>query len=243
MDSATPPAAGSVPKAQLQDIVEAVIKSRTAVRAFAPTPVPEGTLREILEIARHAPSNSNTQPWFVHLLHGEPKRRFSQAVTRSHEEDALPPSAHFPDDLPAPCKDRQADFGTRYYKVLGIDRDDLESRYRQTARNFCFFDAPVGLIFSIDKRLTKHSWLDFGLFLQTLMLVAKSRGLDTCPQVSFVRHEPVIRDFLNLPATQTVACGMSMGYAQTDAPVNRLAMPRAEVHQFATFWGFGDGCG
>ena len=240
MDSATPPAAGSVPKAQLQDIVEAVIKSRTAVRAFAPTPVPEGTLREILEIARHAPSNSNTQPWFVHLLHGEPKRRFSQAVTRSHEEDALPPSAHFPDDLPAPCKDRQADFGTRYYKVLGIDRDDLESRYRQTARNFCFFDAPVGLIFSIDKRLTKHSWLDFGLFLQTLMLVAKSRGLDTCPQAAFAQYPVTIRRLLGLPADEVVVCGMAIGYADQDAPENALRTSRVPAREFATFAGFSD---
>lgn len=219
-------------------MMEALVRSRTAVRAFSPGPVSKSDVRKILDVARHAPSNSNTQPWFVHVLEGEPKQRFTEAVLRSHEEDALPPSKHFPDDLPAQCRDWQADFGARYYKLLGIDREDVASRYRQTGRNYCFFDAPVGLIFSIDKRLTKHSWLDFGLFLQTLMLVAKSRGLDTCPQVSFVRHEPVIRDFLKLPENQSVVCGMSLGYAQRDAALNRMGMPRAEVDQFATFWGF-----
>ena len=222
----------------LQDTVEALIRSRTAVRAYAPTPLSKHTVRAILDIARHAPSNSNTQPWFVHVLQGAAKHRFTEAVTRSHEADALPPSTHFPNELPNECKVRQADFGARYYKVLGIDRDDASGRYRQTARNYCFFDAPVGLIFSIDHTLTKHSWLDFGLFLQTVMLAAKARGLDTCPQVSFVRHEPVIREFLKLPATQSVVCGMSLGHAQTDAALNRLGMPRVEVDQFATFWGF-----
>jgi nitroreductase len=223
---------------QTQSIVDAVIRSRTAVRAFSPAPVSKSTLKEIFEVARHAPSNSNSQPWYAHVLEGEPKRLFSEAVMRSHEKDELPPSGHFPNELPAVCKDRQADFGNRLYKVLGIDREDARGRYRQTGRNYCFFDAPVGLIFSIDRRLTKHSWLDFGLFLQTVMLAARSRGLDTCPQVSFVRHEPVIQDFLKLPADQTIVCGMSMGYAEPGAALNRLGMPRAEVDAFATFLGF-----
>jgi len=219
-------------------IVDAVIRSRTTVRAFRDTPVAASTIREILDVARSAPSNSNTQPWAVHVLQGEPKRRLSEALLRSHERDELPASQHFPSELPAACKDRQADFGMRYYKALGIDRHDAESRYRQTARNYCFFDAPVGFIFTIDRCLTKHSWLDFGLFLQTAMIAARARGLDSCPQVSFVRHEPVIRDLLKLPAHQTIACGMSLGYADKDARLNQLGMPRAEVDEFATFWGF-----
>jgi nitroreductase len=174
----------------------------------------------------------------VHVLEGEPKRLLSEALMRSHERDALPPSRHFPDDLPAACKARQADFGARYYAALGIDRTDAAARYRQTGRNYFFFDAPIGLIFTIDQRLTRHSWLDYGMFLQTLMIAARSRGLDTCSQVSFVRHEPVIREFLNLPEDQTVVCGMSMGYAQPRADLNRLAMPRERVEAFAVFRGF-----
>jgi nitroreductase len=219
-------------------IVDDVIRSRKTIRAFRPTPVPKALVTEILDVARCAPSNSNTQPWTVNVLQGEPKNRLTEALLLSHERDELPPSTHFPDDLPAVCKDRQADFGVRYYGVLEIDRDDAISRYRQTSRNYRFFDAPVGLIFSIDRCLTKHSWLDFGLFLQNVMLAAKARELDTCPQVSFVRHEPVIAQFLRLPPGQTVVCGMSMGYAEPGARLNHLDMPRMAVEDFATFAGF-----
>ena len=219
-------------------MVDEVIRSRKAVRAFLPTPVPKALVAEILDVARCAPSNSNTQPWRVHVLEGEPRRLLSEALMRSHMQDELPHSRHFPDDLPADCHVRQAEFGARYYAALAIDRADTEARYRQTGRNFAFFDAPVGLIFTIDERLTRHSWLDCGMFLQTLMIAARGRGLDTCPQVSFVRHEPVIRDFLHLPQGETVVCGMSMGYAQPEAALNRLAMPREPVEAFATFSGF-----
>ncbi|MDR6539385.1 nitroreductase [Variovorax soli] len=221
-------------------IVDAVIRSRRSVRAFRSTPVPRSVVAEILDLARMAPSNSNTQPWSVHVLEGEPKQRLSALLHASHERDALPPSAHFPDELPVACASRQADFGARYYAALGIDRADAGARSRQSARNFCFFDAPVGLIFTIDRRLTRHSWADYGMFLQTLMIAARARGLDTCPQVSFVRHEPVVAAFLGLPATQTVVCGMSLGFADTEATVNRLGMPREGIDNFAVFWGFED---
>jgi len=229
-------AAGSTVSA----VVDAVIRSRRAVRAFLPTPVAKAELVEILELARRAPSNSNTQPWFVHVLEGEPKRRLSEALRVAHERNELPPSAHFPGDLPAACASRQAEFGARYYTALGIDRADVAARYRQSGRNLCFFDAPVGLIFTIDSRLTRHSWADYGIFLQTLMLAARARGLDTCAQVSFVRYEPVIAEFLRLPAGQAVVCGMSLGYAAPEARVNDLGMPREAVEDFSVFWGFGE---
>lgn len=219
-------------------IVDAVIRSRRSVRAFLPTPVPRAVVAELLELARTAPSNSNTQPWFVHVLAGEPRQRLCEALRRSHEANALPASAHFPAELPADCAARQADFGARYYAALGIDRADAAARERQSGRNFDFFDAPVGLIFTIDRCLTRHSWADFGMFVQTLMIAARARGLDTCPQVSFVRHEPVIASMLALPPGRTVVCGMSLGYADPGAPVNRLGMPRAPVDEFAVFRGF-----
>lgn len=219
-------------------IVDAVIRSRRAVRAFRPTPVPRAVVADILGVARSAPSNSNTQPWSVHVLEGEPKRRLSEALMRAHERNELPPSPHFPADLPAECASRQADFGARYYAALGIDRADLAARYRQSGRNLSFFDAPVGLIFTIDSRLTRHSWADYGMFLQTLMIAARARGLDTCAQVSFVRYEPVIAQFLGLPATQALVCGMSLGYADAEAEVNDLGVPREAVEDFSVFWGF-----
>jgi nitroreductase len=220
-------------------IVDAVIRSRRAVRAFRPTPVPREAVVDILRVARCAPSNSNSQPWRVHVLEGEPKRRLSEALMQAHERNELPPSPHFPADLPAECASRQADFGARYYAALGIDRKDLSARYRQSGRNLCFFDAPVGLLFTIDSRLTRHSWADYGMFLQTIMIAARARGLDTCPQVSFVRYEPVISQFLGLPPTQALVCGMSLGYAEVEAEVNDLQMPREAVEDFAVFWGFG----
>jgi nitroreductase len=219
-------------------IVDQVIRSRKAVRAFLPTPVPRALVEEMLRVARHAPSNSNTQPWSVHVLAGEAKDRLSQALLRSHERDDLPASRHFPDELPAACKARQAEFGRRYYAAAGIDRADAAARYRQTGRNFLFFEAPVGLIFTIDRCLAPHSWADLGMFLQTLMIAAKARGLDTCPQVSFVRHEAVVRELLGLPAEQTVVCGMSLGHADASSPLNSLAMPREPVETFTTFHGF-----
>jgi nitroreductase len=222
----------------VQGIVDEVIRSRKAVRTFRATPVPKSLVAEILDVARSAPSNSNTQPWSVHVLEGESKRLFSEALWRSHERDDLPPSQHFPHELPPACKLRQSEFGARYYAALSVDRDDAAARYRQTGRNYDFFDAPVGLIFTIDERLTKHSWLDYGIFLQTLMIAAKARGLDTCPQVSFVRHEPVIKEFLRLPAGQTVVCGMSLGYADGESRLNNLAVPRESVEGFSVFWGF-----
>ncbi|OUL98474.1 nitroreductase [Variovorax sp. JS1663] len=219
-------------------IVDAVIRSRRSVRAFLPTAVPRAVVEELLDVARTAPSNSNTQPWFVHVLAGEPRRRLCEALLRSHEADALPPSTHFPAELPADCASRQAEFGVRYYAALGIDRADAAARGRQSGRNFAFFDAPVGLIFTIDRSLTRHSWADFGMFVQTLMIAARARGLDTCPQVSFVRHEPVIAQLLQLPPGRTVVCGMSLGYADPDAAVNELGMPRAAVGEFTVFRGF-----
>ncbi|VTU31383.1 malonic semialdehyde reductase [Variovorax sp. PBS-H4] len=217
-------------------IVDSVIRSRRAVRAFRQTPVGRAVVADILSVARCAPSNSNSQPWRVHVLEGEPKRRLSEALIEAHERNELPPSAHFPADLPAECAARQADFGARYYAALGIDRADLPARYRQSGRNLCFFDAPVGLIFTIDSRLTRHSWADYGMFLQNIMIAARARGLDTCPQVSFVRYEPVISQFLGLPATQALVCGMSLGYADVEAEVNDLGMPREAVDDFTVFW-------
>ena len=134
----------------------------------------------------------------------------------------------------------QADFGQRYYTALGIDRSDAAARLKQTARNFAFFDAPVGLIFTIDERLTRHSWADYGMFLQTLMVAAAARGLATCPQVSFVRHGPVVAEHLKLPADHIVVCGMSLGYADPEAAVNAIAMPRTPPDDFAVFHGFDD---
>lgn len=220
------------------DIVDDIIRSRKSVRAFRPEPVKRSTIADILAVASCAPSNSNTQPWAVHVLAGAQKQALTAALLASHERGDLAPSQHFPEAMSTAFQARQADFGQRYYDALGIDRADAEARARQTAKNFSFFGAPIGLVFTIDDQLTKHSWADFGMFLQSVMVAATARGLATCPQVSFVRHAPVIAEVLHLPAGRTVVCGMSMGYPDVASNVNDLQMPRARVEEFAVFSGF-----
>jgi nitroreductase len=218
--------------------MDAVIRSRKTVRAFRPDPVPRAVLMEILETARTAPSTFNTQPWRVHVLANEARHALGEAILQAHAANAAPAFSPFPEPPPPACHARQEDFGRRYYASLGIDRTDTGSRARQTARNFRFFDAPVGLILTIDAALTKHSWLDCGLFLQNLILAACARGLASCPQVSFVRYESVIARQLELAPEEAVVCGVSLGYEDERAAVNRLGMPREPVEGFTRWWGF-----
>jgi nitroreductase len=219
-------------------MLDGLIRSRSCVRSFRPDPVPRPQLIEILETARAAPSNFNSQPWRVYLLTGEAKRALGEALVRAHNGNAVPPFSPFPQPMPPECGARVDDFGRRYYSALGIDRSDMAARARQTGRNFVFFDAPVGMIFTIHEALTKHSWLDFGLFLQTLILAAQVRGLATCPQVSFVRFQSIIAAQLGLDPEEMVTCGMSLGYADTQAAVNRLNMPREPLETFTRWVGF-----
>jgi nitroreductase len=193
---------------------------------------------EILEIARAAPSNFNSQPWGVYLLTGNSKRALGEAILEAHIRNTLPSFSPFPQPTPPDCGARLDDFGRRYYSALGIDRADMAARAGQTGRNFVFFDAPVGLIFTINASLTRHSWLDCGLFLQTLMLTAHVRGFATCPQVSFVRFQAVIAAHLGFAPEEVVTCGMSFGYADEQAAVNHLNMPREPLERFTRWLGF-----
>ena len=220
--------------------IDRVIRLRKTTRAFRPDEVSRSQLDEILETARAAPSTFNTQPWRVHVLKGRAKQALSDALVQAHVSNTHPPYAAMPTPPPAACAARQDDFGRRYYALLGIDRTDMAARSRQTARNYVFFDAPVGLIFTIDAALTKHSWLDYGLFLQNFMLAAQARGLATCPQVSFVRYQSVIASHLGFAAEESVVCGMSLGYADDEAALNRMGMPRESVETFAAWYGFSE---
>ncbi len=221
-------------------VVDAVLRSRRTLRAYKPDPVPRALLEDILDVASSAPSNSNTQPWQVHALAGAPKEALGAALVAAFRENTLPPSPHFPDPLPEAHAQRQRDFGARYYQTLGIDVADMPGRMRQTEKNFRFFGAPVGLIFTIDRRLAPHSWLDLGLLVQNVMIAATARGLGTCPQVSFARFHPVVAQHLALTEHEQTVCGMSLGYPEREEPVNRMAMPRRGVHEFANFDGFKD---
>lgn len=228
------------PQAECESGVHRILRSRRSVRAYKPDPLSRTEVVEILQSAATAPSNSNTQPWRVYVLTGAPMKKLGEALVAAFHNGGFPPSLHFPDPLPAVFCTRQADFAERYYGSLGIEREDAAARAKQTLRNFTFFGAPVGLIFSVDKRLTRHSWLDLGLFVQNVMISAKARGVDTCPQVSFARFHDVISAHLQMPQEEVTACGMAMGYGDPSANVNRMGMPREHVDAFARFVGFQD---
>lgn len=223
---------------EVAEAVDHVLRSRRTTRSFRSDDVPKNLIVELLEAARAAPSTFNTQPWSVHILSGDAKRALSEALVQAHEANTYPPYAAMPNPAPADCTARQDDFARRYYGVLGIDRADMAARSRQTARNYVFFDAPVGLIFTINATLTKHSWLDCGMFVQNFMIAAQARGLATCPQVSFVRYQSVIAARLGFKATEAVVCGMSLGYPDPQAALNQMQMPREPIAAFTIWHGY-----
>ena len=218
--------------------VDAVLRSRKTVRAFKPDPLSRAQVFEIIDVARTAPSTFNTQPWRLHVLTGDPKRSLSEAVVNAHLSNTIAYHAAIPQDAPAELLARQNDFGRRYYAALGIDRSDLQARSRQTARNYDFFDAPVGLLLTINSQLTKHSWLDCGLFLENIIIAAQARGLATIAQVSFVRYQAAITQILGLEPNESVVCGVSLGYPDEKSSLNRLDMPREQVDSFTEWHGF-----
>ena len=218
--------------------VTAVVRSRRTVRAFKADPLRRELVEDILEDAACAPSGANIQPWRVYVVSGEIKDTLADALLSVSRAGTAPAPAHFPDPLPDAFRARLMDFGGRYYASLGIDRNDVPARTRQTERNYSFFGAPVGLIFSIDRRLKPHSWIDLGLFAQNVMIAAKARGIDTCPQVSFAPFHDVIASHLHMSSDEVTAFGMSMGYGDPAAEVNQTKMPRERVQDFARLFGF-----
>jgi len=222
----------------IAECVATVMRSRHAVRAFKQRLVGRDLVEAILSDAATAPSGGNIQPWSVYVVAGRVKDALGDALLAASRAGNMPPPEHFPDPLPDVFRARVQDFGARYYASMSIDRTDAAARARQSERNLHFFDAPVGLIFTIDRRLKPHSWIDLGMFAQNVMISAKSRGLDTCPQVSFAPFHSVIADHLQLPPEEVTAFGMSMGYGDAQAPVNNVAMPREHVRDFARMIGF-----
>ncbi len=218
--------------------VSDVMRSRRTVRAFRDQPVGRELVEEVLRDAAAAPSGGNMQPWRVYVVAGAVKDELSAAVLAAARGGKGLPPAHLPEPLPEVFRNRMADFGARYYGSLGIERSDLQARARQTERNYSFFGAPVGLIFSIDRRLKPHSWIDLGLFAQGVMISAKARGLDTCPQVSFAPFHDAISPVLAMPSEEVTVFGMSLGYGDLDAAVNRAEMPREPPERFARLLGF-----
>jgi nitroreductase len=228
-------------KSQEQQIVDAAITSRRSVRAFLPTPVERDDIEAILQVAARAPSGTNTQPWKVHVLTGEVRDRLSRAILDAYldPERAAQHSeeyAYYPRKWVSPYIDRRRKVGWDLYGLLGLTRDDKAGMQAQHARNYAFFDAPVGMIFTIDRIMELGSWLDYGMFLQNVMIAARARGLDTCPQAAFTQFHRIIAEELKLPETEQVVCGMSLGYADPGRIENSLVTEREPVAAFAKFY-------
>jgi nitroreductase len=221
-------------------VVDAAITTRHSVRAFLDTPVPAETVREILRVASRAPSGTNTQPWKVTVLTGRSRAELSRRIGEAYDDPAQRAAcreeyAYYPTRWVSPYLERRRKIGWDLYGLLGIGKTDYGRMHRQHARNYKFFDAPVGLIFTIDRMLERGSWLDYGMFLQNIMVAARVRGLDTCPQAAWATFHRLIEEFLQLPEGEMVVCGMSLGVADPQAIENTLVTVREPVEQFARF--------
>lgn len=225
---------------QQQQSVDQAILSRRSVRAFLPTPVAREDIAAILEVAARAPSGTNIQPWKVTVLTGAARQRLVDAIQAVyHDKQAAAAHteeyAYYPRQWVSPFIERRRKVGWDLYALLGLGREDKAGMAAQHARNFQFFDAPVGLIFTIDRVLEQGSWLDYGMFLQNIMVAARGRGLDTCPQAAFTQFHKIIAEQLQLPANETLVCGMALGYADPAKIENSLITERVPLEQFARF--------
>jgi nitroreductase len=224
--------------AQRNRVTEAVLERRST-RAFLPRAVAPRLIGELLDIAARAPSGGNLQPWQVDVLSGEPL-----AALKAEARAALGPERAgmeltiYPSPLPEPYRGRRYRSGEALYETIGIPREDKAARLAQFARNFDAFGAPVLLFFSIDRIFDRPQWAHLGMFMQNVMLLAHERGLATCPQEAWAAVHEVVAEHIGLPAERILYCGMALGYADPEAPINSLRTEREKVEQFVTFRGF-----
>lgn len=221
-------------------IVDENIKSRRSVRAFTPEPVSKDLLLELLDVAARAPSGTNTQPWQVYVVMGDKKKALTDEIietfmdpvaVKEHTEEYH----YYPAQWVEPYIGRRRKVGFDLYGLLGIGKEDKAKMQMQHARNYQFFDAPVGLFFTIDRVMQQGSWFDYGMFVQNVMLAAKARGLDTCPQAAFTQFHRIVAKHLGLQESQQLICGMSLGYADLEKPENKLVTVREPATQFTHF--------
>lgn len=218
--------------------MDRAIVSRRSVRAFLPTPVPLVTVEQILRVASRAPSGSNIQPWKVRVVLGNTLAAMTKDLLAAHEsgEKETPEYEYYPSTWRSPYIERRRKTGWGLYELAGVQRGDRTGAARQRGLNYTFFGAPVGMIFTIDRDMGRGSWLDFGMFLQNIMVAARGRDLDTCPQAAMANFPAVVRRHLAVPDTEVVVCGMALGQADPAAPTNRLVTGREELSTFVTIY-------
>ena len=225
--------------------VVSAIESRFSCRAFSPDkPVARQQVDEILRIASYAASSTNTQPWKVYVLQGDRRDALVAKVCAAHDATRADPSlaaeygevdGYYPAQWVSPYIDRRRHNGWTLYGLLGIGKGEKHKMHAQSLRNYRFFDAPVGLMFTIDRVMGYGSWIDYGMFLQTLMLAARAHGLHTCPQAAWNNYAKIVMPFIGAGTNEKLVCGMSLGYADDAALVNTYSTPRETVESF-TCW-------
>lgn len=214
------------------------IESRRSLRAFLPEPVPRAAIERIIAAAARAPSGTNTQPWHVYVLTGAARDRLVAKVCHAfdHEQEQHHYEYdYYPHEFVEPYLSRRRKVGFDLYGLLGIAKGDKDRMKAQHRRNFTFFDAPVGLMFSIDRRMGRGSWMDYGGFMQNVMLAARAFGYDTCPQAAWIQYHRIIGAELELPANEQLVCGMALGRADPAAPENQLVSERAALTEYVRF--------
>ena len=215
--------------------VSEAIATRKTVRAFRNDPVDVQTVRRILEQAARAPSGGNLQPWRVYVLLGGARDELVRRVAEKRTEAPMgeTPEYHiYPPQLTEPYKTRRHRIGEAMYAAMGIPREDRARRLKHFVRNWEFFGAPIGMIFTIDRQMQQGQWADLGMFMQNIMLLAREEGLHTCPQEAWAVWPKTIREFLAVPENEMIFCGMGLGYADDEAPVNSLESERASLDEF-----------
>ena len=223
------------------DVFEAV-DSRFACRWFLDKPVDQNIVRELLEKATRAPSNSNLQPWNIYALTGtalhEVKRRAEEVIEIQEWNKLESEFPMIPENLWEPYLERHHRHGALLYGALGISRDNPVERFEQIKRNFRFFNAPVGLFITIDRNMGPGQWADLGNIVTTLCFLARGYGLDTCPQIIWIKLHKLVRDILEFPTEQMLFCGMGIGYRDENWPANQIRSERADLNEICTFLGF-----
>ena len=224
--------------------VDEAITSRHSVRAFLDTPVDVQTIKDILSVASRAPSGTNTQPWKVYVLTGKKRVEMIERVCAAQLELFQKPElaeryketfAYYPENLISPFIDRRRANGWGLYGLLGIQKDEKEKMAAQQLRNFQLFDAPVGLFFTVNKAMGIGSKMDISMMIQNVMVAAKARGLDTCPQAAWNHFYPIVLDVLGAPDDEELICAIALGYADPDHIVNTFITPREPVENFTVF--------
>jgi nitroreductase len=224
--------------------VDHAITSRMSARAFTQQAVSRELITEILQVASRAPSGTNTQPWKVYVLQGASRDSLVDKVCAAHEAMRANPEVakqyteqydYYPAQWVSPYIDRRRENGWSLYGLLGIGKGDKDRMHEQQQRNFKFFDAPVGLMFTIDPVMGRGSLFDYGMFVQNIMLAARARGLHTCPQAAWNGFHSIILPHIGAGEGEMMVCGMSLGYADESDKVNTLVTPRVPVEEF-THW-------